>query len=111
MTPEVADVSDAHFFAGRACSITVRTAQARHDVSSRRAVMQRSLLLNCFSASNARPDTPGHDPSSHAYGRERDESAGSAMCDPSPSQIPVDCLGVCLPIHAAQSCEEDSTKM
>ena len=99
-------MDDVAYLTGPAGSITVHNARALHYSPSSRSPLPRPLLLNCYSAADAKPYTPHPDPSSHAYAVVRGKPARWAAHDPRPCQIPPDWSGGYTSIYAAQSGED-----
>ena len=66
----------------------------------------RPLLLNCYSAGDAKACTPHPDPSSHAYEVVRGEPLRWRHHDPRPCEIPPDWSGGYTSIFAAQAGED-----
>lgn len=102
------DMSDVAYLTGKAGSITVHNARSLHFSPSSKSAQPRPLLLNCYSAADAKPYTPHPDPSSHAYHLVRGKPARWASHDPRPCQIPPDWSGGYSSIYAAQANTEAS---
>lgn len=100
------ELGDVAYLTGRAGSITIHNARALHYSPSSKSVQPRPLLLNCYSAADAKPYTPHPDPSSHAYSVVRGHQVRWAQHDPRPCQIPPDWSGGYSSIYAAQSGED-----
>jgi len=84
-------------------------ASALHYSPSSTSPEPRPLLLNCYSAADAKAYTPHPDPSAHAYETVRGRPARWARHDPRPCQIPPDWSGGYTSIFAAQAGEETIT--
>ena len=104
------DTSDVAYLTGKAGSITVHNARTLHYSPSSKSAQPRPLLLNCFTAADAKPYTPHPDPSSHVYQVVRGEAVHWAHHDPRPCQIPPDWSGGYSSIYAAQSGEDAATE-
>lgn len=100
------DTRDVSYLTGRAGSITVHNARALHYSPSSKSPRPRPLLLNCYTAADAKPYTPHPDPSSHSYQIVRGRPVKWAHHDPRPCQIPPDWSGGYTSIYAAQSGED-----
>lgn len=100
------DMSKADYLTGSAGSITIHNCRTLHYSPSSKSPRPRPLLLNCYSAGDAKAYTPHPDPSSHAYEVVRGEPVRWAHHDPRPCQIPPDWSGGYTSIYAAQAGEE-----
>ncbi len=103
---EAIDMSKVDYLTGAAGSITIHNARALHYSPSSKSPKPRPLLLNCYSAADAKAYTPHPDPSAHAYELVRGEPVRWASHDPRPCQIPPDWSGGYTSIFAAQSGED-----
>ena len=99
------DMNDVAYLMGAAGSITIHNCRTLHFSPSSKSSSPRPLLLNCYSAADAKPYTPHPDPSSHCYHVVRGEPARWAHHDPRPCQIPPDWSGGYTSIFAAQAGE------
>ncbi|MGI9334762.1 MAG: phytanoyl-CoA dioxygenase family protein [Gammaproteobacteria bacterium] len=93
------------YLTGKAGSITIHSCRTVHGSPSSRSGEPRPLLLNCYTAADARPYTPHPDPSENAYRIIRGKPARWAHHDPRPCQIPPDWSGGYTSIYAAQAGE------
>lgn len=100
------DMSRVGYMTGKAGSITIHNARTLHYSPSSKSAEPRPLLLNCYSAADAKPYTPHPDPSAHAYEIVRGEAVRWAHHDPRPCQIPPDWSGGYTSIYAAQAGED-----
>ena len=100
------DMDQVEYLTGKAGSITIHNARTLHYSPSSKSPLPRPLLLNCYSAGDAKPYTPHPDPSKHAYTVVRGEPVRWAHHDPRPCQIPPDWSGGYKSIYAAQAGEE-----
>ena len=100
------DATKADYLMGPAGSITIHNCRTLHYSPSSRSPEPRPLLLNCYSAADARAYTPHPDPSSHVYEVVRGKAAQWARHDPRPCQIPPDWSGGYTSIFAAQAGED-----
>ena len=105
------DMGRVEYLTGPAGSITIHNARALHYSPASKSPMPRPLLLNCYSAGDAKAYTPHPDPSSHAYATVRGETVRWAQHDPRPCQIPPDWSGGYTSIYAAQAGEGDKPGM
>ncbi len=103
------DMDRARYLTGPAGSITIHNARTLHISPSSRSPVPRPLLLNCYTAADAKPYTPHPDPSSHTYEIVRGEAVKWASHDPRPCQIPPDWSGGYTSIYAAQAGEDKAT--
>jgi len=101
------DMGDVEYLTGPAGSITIHNARTLHFSPSSRSPLPRPLLLNCYTAADAKPYTPHPDPSSHTYEIVRGAPVRWASHDPRPCQIPPDWSGGYTSIYAAQAGEGD----
>lgn len=101
-------MDDVDYLTGPAGSITIHNARTLHFSPSSKSPVPRPLLLNCYTAADAKPYTPHPDPSSHTYNIVRGEAVRWASHDPRPCQIPPDWSGGYSSIYAAQSREDVS---
>ncbi|MGB7183097.1 MAG: phytanoyl-CoA dioxygenase family protein [Burkholderiaceae bacterium] len=99
------DISKAVYLTGPAGSITIHNCRTVHYSPASQSSQPRPLLLNCYSAADAKAYTPHPDPSSHAYELVRGHPARWAEHDPRPCQIPPDWSGGYTSIFAAQAGE------
>ena len=99
------DMSKVAYLTGAAGSITAHNCRTLHFSPPSRSPQPRPLLLNCYSAADAKPYTPHPEPSCHAYDIVRGEPARWAEHDPRPCQIPPDWSGGYTSIYALQSGE------
>ena len=81
------DMGNVEYLMGPAGSITIHNARALHYSPSSKSPLPRPLLLNCYSAGDAKAYTPHPDPSVHAYEVVRGEPVRWAEHDPRPCQI------------------------
>ena len=100
------DMSRADYLTGPAGSITVHNARALHYSPSSKSPVPRPLLLNCYTASDAKAYTPHPTPTANSYKVIRGEEVRWAHHDPRPCQIPPDWSGGYTSIYAAQSGED-----
>lgn len=100
------DMARADYLAGPAGSITVHNCRTLHYSPPSKSPEPRPLLLNCYTAADAKPYTPHPDPSSHTYEVVRGETVKWAQHDPRPCQIPPDWSGGYTSIFAAQAGED-----
>ncbi len=100
------DMDKADYLTGPAGSITVHNCRTLHYSPSSKSAQPRPLLLNCYSAGDAKAYTPHPDPSSHSYEVVRGEAVRWAQHDPRPCQIPPDWSGGYTSIYAAQAGED-----
>lgn len=103
---ESVDMSRVEYMTGKAGSITVHNARTLHYSPSSRSAQPRPLLLNCYTAADAKPYTPHPQPTQNTYKVLRGEQVTWAEHDPRPCQIPPDWSGGYSSIYAAQSGEE-----
>ena len=101
------DLSRAAYLTGPAGFITAHNCRALHGSPPSRSPQPRPLLLNCYSAADARPYTPHPDASTHAGQVVRGQPARWACHDARPCQIPPDWSGGYTSIFAAQAGEDD----
>jgi len=106
---ETVDTGAVEYLTGPAGTLTVHNARALHYSPSSKSPEPRPLLLNCYSAADAKAYTPHPDPSAHAYETVRGRPARWARHDPRPCQIPPDWSGGYTSIFAAQAGEETIT--
>jgi hypothetical protein len=102
------DTTKADYLMGPAGSITIHNARALHYSPSSKSPDPRPLLLNCYSAADAKPYTPHPEPSANTYTVVRGSPARWARHDPRPCQIPPDWSGGYTSIFAAQAGEDRS---
>lgn len=100
------DLSRAAYLTGPAGFITAHNCRALHGSPPSRSPQPRPLLLNCYSAADARPYTPHPDASTHAGQVVRGQAARWACHDARPCQIPPDWSGGYTSIFAAQAGED-----
>ena len=100
------DTSDVEYLTGAAGTLTIHNARALHYSPSSKSPTPRPLLLNCFTAADAKPYTPHPDPTARSYELVRGEPVRWAHHDPRPCQIPPDWSGGYTSIYAAQSGED-----
>lgn len=100
------DASTVDYLTGPKGTVTVHNCRMLHYSPSSRSPEPRPLLLNCYSAADAKAYTPHPDPSRHAYEVVRGAPARWARHDPRPCQIPPDWSGGYTSIFAAQAGED-----
>ena len=100
------DTSDVEYLTGAAGTLTIHNARALHYSPSSKSPTPRPLLLNCFTAADAKPYTPHPDPTARTYELVRGKPVRWAHHDPRPCQIPPDWSGGYTSIYAAQSGED-----
>jgi ectoine hydroxylase len=100
------DPSRISYLPGPAGSITVHNARTLHFSPASKSPQPRPLLLNCFTAADAKAYTPHPGPTRNAYTIVRGEPARWASHDPRPCQIPPDWSGGYSSIYAAQAGED-----
>jgi len=100
------DLSKAAYLSGPAGFITVHNCRTLHGSPPSQSPQPRPLLLNCYSAADARPYTPHPDASTHAGQVVRGQAARWACHDARPCQIPPDWSGGYTSIFAAQAGED-----
>ena len=100
------DMSRADYLTGPAGSITVHNARTLHYSPSSKSPEPRPLLLNCYSAADAKAYTAHPLPTSHTYEIVRGEPVKWAHHDPRPCQLPPDWSGGYTSIYAAQAGED-----
>lgn len=100
------DMSRADYLTGPAGSITVHNARTLHYSPSSKSPDPRPLLLNCYSAADAKPYTAHPLPTSHTYEIVRGEPVKWAHHDPRPCLLPPDWSGGYTSIYAAQAGED-----
>ncbi len=100
------DTSRAVCLTGPAGSITVHNCRTLHYSPPSKSAQSRPLLLNCYSAGDAKAYTPHPDPSRHAYEIVRGKPVLWARHDSRPCLIPPDWSGGYTSIFAAQSGED-----
>jgi hypothetical protein len=100
------DTSKADYLMGPAGSITIHNCRALHYSPSSKSPQPRPLLLNCYSAADAKAYTPHPEPSANTYKLVRGGPARWARHDPRPCQIPPDWSGGYSSIFAAQAGED-----
>ena len=105
------DETRVEYMTGKAGSITVHNARTLHYSPSSKSPVPRPLLLNCYTAADAKPYTPHPDPTENAYKVVRGEPVRWAHHDPRPCQIPPDWSGGYTSIYAAQAGEGDKPGM
>jgi ectoine hydroxylase-related dioxygenase (phytanoyl-CoA dioxygenase family) len=105
--PDAASVDDAkaEYIMGAAGTLTIHNCRTLHYSPSSKSPEPRPLLLNCYSAADARAYTAHPDPSSHTYEVVRGEAARWARHDPRPCLLPPDWSGGYTSIFAAQAGE------
>ena len=84
------DKSNVEYLTGPAGTITIHNCRSLHYSPDSVASAPRPLLLNCFTAANAKPYTPHPEPTSHSFQVVRGAAARWAELDPRPCQIPPD---------------------
>lgn len=97
------EMSKAVYMTGPAGSITIHNCRTVHYSVASTSPNPRPLLLNSYSAADAKPYTPHPDPSSHAKQVVRGENVRWAHHDPRPCQIPPDWSGGYTSIFSAQA--------
>ena len=105
------DTGRVDYLTGNAGSITVHNARTLHYSPSSRSPVPRPLLLNCYTAADAKPYTPHPSPTVNTYKVVRGEAVQWAEHDPRPCQIPPDWSGGYSSIYAAQSGEDEQASM
>jgi len=100
------DMDKAVYLTGPAGSITIHNCRTVHYSVASTSPNPRPLLLNSYSAADARAYTPHPDPSSHAYELVRGEVARWAVHDPRPCQVPPDWSKGYSSIFATQAGED-----
>ena len=101
------DRSKTECLAGAAGSITVHNCRTLHYSPPSKSPQPRPLLLNCYSAADAKTYTPHPDRSSHAGEVVRGRAAQWAQHDQRPCLIPPDWSGGYTSIFAAQKGENN----
>lgn len=99
------DASRIKYLPGAAGSITIHNARTLHFSPASTSPQPRPLLLNCFTAADAKPYTPHPGPTANTYKVVRGTSAAWASHDPRPCQIPPDWSGGYSSIYSAQAGE------
>ncbi len=100
------DMSKAAYLTGPAGSITIHNCRTVHYSPASKSPLPRPLLLNCYSAADAKAYTAHPDPSSHTYEVVRGSAARWAAHDPRPCLLPPDWSGGYSSIFAAQAGED-----
>ncbi len=100
------DASKTEYLMGPAGSITVHNCRTLHYSPPSQSPQPRPLLLNCYSAADAKAYTPHPDPSPHAGEVVRGKPALWAHHDQRPCLIPPDWSGGYTSIFAAQAGEQ-----
>ncbi|MEM9440206.1 MAG: phytanoyl-CoA dioxygenase family protein [Pseudomonadota bacterium] len=100
------DMSRVAYMTGPAGSITIHNARTLHYSPSSKSPVPRPLLLNCYTAADAKPYTAHPQPTRNSYKVIRGEQVRWAHHDPRPCQIPPDWSGGYTSIYAAQSGED-----
>jgi len=104
------DMKRVEYLTGKAGTITIHNARTLHYSPASRSSVPRPLLLNCYTAADAKPYTPHPQPSRNAYKIVRGEAVKWAEHDPRPCQIPPDWSGGYTSIYAAQAGEDKNSK-
>ena len=99
------DTKKIEYMTGNAGSITIHNARTLHFSPASKSFLPRPLLLNCYSAANAKPYTPHPQPTKNSYKIVRGQQAKWAHHDPRPCQLPPDWSGGYTSIYASQSGE------
>jgi len=99
------DMSRVAYMTGPAGSITIHNARTLHYSPSSKSPVPRPLLLNCYTAADAKPYTAHPQPTRNSYKVIRGEQVRWAHHDPRPCQIPPDWSAGYTSIYAAQSGE------
>ena len=99
------DTAKIEYMTGNAGSITIHNARTLHFSPASKSVLPRPLLLNCYSAADAKPYTPHPQPTKNTYKIVRGQQAKWAHHDPRPCQLPPDWSGGYTSIYASQSGE------
>jgi len=105
------DDSRVEYMTGKAGSITIHNARTLHYSPSSKSPIPRPLLLNCYTASDAKPYTAHPQPTANTYKIVRGEHVRWADHDPRPCQIPPNWSGGYTSIYAAQSGEDKAGGM
>lgn len=100
------DMSRVEYMTGKAGSITIHNARTLHYSPASKNPIPRPLLLNCYSAGDAKPYTAHPQPTRNTYKVVRGEPVIWAEHDPRPCQIPPDWSGGYSSIYAAQAGED-----
>lgn len=100
------DMSRVEYMTGKAGSITIHNARTLHYSPASKNPIPRPLLLNCYSAGDAKPYTAHPQPTCNTYKVVRGEPVIWAEHDPRPCQIPPDWSGGYSSIYAAQAGED-----
>lgn len=100
------DANRVEYLTGKAGSITIHNARTLHFSPSSKSSVPRPLLLNCYTAADAKPYTPHPSPTHNTYKVVRGNPVTWAEHDPRPCQIPPDWSGGYSSIYAAQSGED-----
>ncbi|MEM6939797.1 MAG: phytanoyl-CoA dioxygenase family protein [Pseudomonadota bacterium] len=100
------DASRIEYMTGRAGSITVHNARTLHYSPASKSPIPRPLLLNCYTAADAKPYTAHPQPTRNTYKVVRGAPVTWAQHDPRPCQLPPDWSGGYTSIYAAQAGEE-----
>jgi len=100
------DAGRVRYLTGPAGSITVHNARTLHHSPSSKSPRPRPLLLNCYTAADAKPYTAHPQPTRNTYKVVRGEAVRWAHHDPRPCQIPPDWSHGYTSIYAAQSGED-----
>ena len=99
------DQSRIEYLTGPAGSITIHNAHTLHYSPSSKSPVPRPLLLNCYTAADAKPYTAHPQPTRNTYKIVRGEQARWAAHDPRPCQLPPDWSGGYTSIYSAQAGE------
>ncbi len=99
------DQSRTEYLTGPAGSITIHNARTLHYSPSSKSPVPRPLLLNCYTAADAKPYTAHPQPTRNTYKIVRGEQARWAAHDPRPCQLPPDWSGGYTSIYSAQAGE------
>lgn len=99
------DSSRIEYLTGAAGSITIHNARTLHFSPSSKSPQPRPLLLNCYTAADAKPYTPHPQLTRNTYEVVRGEPVRWAHHDPRPCQIPPDWSRGYTSIYAAQAKE------
>lgn len=102
------DTGRVEYLTGPAGSITIHNARTLHYSPSSKSPEPRPLLLNCYTAADAKPYTPHPQPSANTYRVVRGDAVRWAHHDPRPCQIPPDWSQGYTSIYAAQSGEDQA---